>query len=185
MSQEPLVDLPLPGEAEKPPSRRGGPPPPAAPGRRRWWIPLAVIAAAVVGYLAPRPGPPVVAAVEEPVVWPDHRVGAPAVEWPVELRNDGRRSLEFLGLGLEGERVDAFEVIGDECSGRRLPGGETCRVLLSFAPTTAGEHEVRLVVDAEAANAPYRVALRGNAIEPRLAFAPGRLALPSLLVGET
>ncbi|MEE2777049.1 MAG: choice-of-anchor D domain-containing protein [Acidobacteriota bacterium] len=187
MSNEPLIDLPLPGE---PGRSQNTPPAPAAPkgpppkARRGLWVAVLVAAAAAAGYFAPKPGPPVVTSDLNVVDVPEQRIGEPGPEWPIEIRNGGQRPLEILSVTLDGGHAEAFSLSADGCTQARLEAQQGCRALVLFEPEALGPHEIDLVVASNAPNSPFRLPIRGQAVQPELVATPTSLDFPALLAGE-
>ena len=183
-----LLDLPLPGEeagdeSELPQTMQ---PPPRR--RRRGgglWIALGVLAAGVVGYFLPRPGPPVLGSLQVLLDFEQQRVGETAPERAIELRNKGERLLRVSEIRLEGTDAADVELTSDECSGAELEPQAECTVLVQFSPRQIGNRVATLLVSGEAPNSPLRVPIRGMGIEPGLAPDPTRRTFPSLVLGDT
>jgi hypothetical protein len=185
VSDSSLLDLPLPGRPED--GEIGGQEPPRQPlrrSRRAFWIALGVVAALAIGYLLPRPGPPIVKAEADVIEPPAQRVSTDGPQWPVELRNDGRRKLRIESLAFEGADAEALRIADDGCTGQAVERAESCVVYLIFAPERAGEHSAALVVTGNAANSPHRLPVLGLGIEPRVAVEPGELTFAPVLLGE-
>ena len=209
--QDPL-DLPLGPEREPEPDvapdERGwsggpsgwsddvpGPAPPAGPaGRRRW--PLLLLAAlallvllalaGIVGYLLPRPGPPVLRLSAPMVDFATVSMGTTAPAHELTLESTGERPVELGELTLTGAAPEAFEIAADGCSGTSLAPGRTCTVVLRFTPRRAAAVRATLEVPAEASNGPLSVPLSGEGVAPepvldrrRVEFAPAPVGSPS------
>ena len=109
---------------------------PPAP-RRRWWRVVPALAAVVL--LVPLGGSQAVGAAEleapAAVDFAEQKVTAEPEPRFVTVRNAGPHATTRLRVALDG---GDFTLSGDDCSGRTLARGATCRVGLAFAPRAAG-----------------------------------------------
>jgi hypothetical protein len=82
----------------------------------------------------------------------------------VSVLNEGARALQVTGESFTGANADDFLISASTCRGR-LPGGETCKLWVRFAPASKGEEkrDAKLVLDTNATPATYEVALSGVA----------------------
>jgi len=82
----------------------------------------------------------------------------------VNILNEGARALEVAGESFTGANADDFLISASTCRGR-LPGGETCKLWVRFAPSSQGgeKRHATLVLDTNATPASYEVALAGVA----------------------
>ena len=82
----------------------------------------------------------------------------------VSVLNEGARALQVTGESFTGPNADDFLISASTCRGR-LPGGETCKLWVRFAPSSKGEEkrDAKLVLDTNATPATYEVALTGVA----------------------
>lgn len=197
------LDLPLGRGPEEPPRpepggwdvepgapAEGDSPPP--PPRRRW--PLVLLGAlalvvllalaGVVGYLLPRPGPPVLRVDASLLDFGAVRVGETAPAHELTLLSAGERPVRIGDLALAGSAADAFEISSDECSGTSLPPERSCTVALRFSPPQAAALQATLEVPAEASNAPLSVPLTGEGVAPEPMLDRSRIDFSPLPVGS-
>ena len=81
---------------------------------------------------------------------------------PVTLRNAGDGPVRLEALRLVGAHPEDFRIDGAGCgTGHVLAPGETCRVLLRFAPRAAGERSALLLIDHDGEGGALPVDLRG------------------------
>ena len=134
-----LLDLPLPGEeagdeSELPQTMQ---PPPRRRSRGRGpWIAVGILAAGVVGYFLPRPGPPVLGSLQVLLDFEQQRVGETAPERAIELRNEGERLLRLSEIRLEG--TDAADVEAWRAEGMRPASYTACSATKSKGSKWAG-----------------------------------------------
>ncbi|HSL81423.1 MAG TPA: choice-of-anchor D domain-containing protein [Thermoanaerobaculia bacterium] len=202
------LDLPL-GEEEAPEGRSRAPSGPAfdepaaeapaealhevdRPARSR--VPLILLGilalavllvlAVVVGYLLPRPGPPLLRASTSLVDFERVRVGETGSAEEVVLTSAGDRPVAIGELALSGPAADEFEIAADGCSGTSLAPGATCSVVVRFRPAEAAVRRADLEVPAEASGGPGSVALVGEGVAPRPVVDRTRVDFPVTPVGE-
>ncbi|GIG29467.1 hypothetical protein [Cellulomonas marina] len=80
--------------------------------------------------------------------WPSTPVGSVPVVAPELVRNVSSAPVALGAATLTGPHRDDWQVTEDGCSGRVLPAGGTCVLLLGFSPTTAGPRTAALTVTA-------------------------------------
>ncbi|MGB7086218.1 MAG: choice-of-anchor D domain-containing protein [Phormidesmis sp.] len=68
------------------------------------------------------------------------------------LSNDGSAPLSIFALNIAGWQASSFEVIEQTCTQSDLAPGESCRVVVAFAPTAIGDRTAELVVKNNASN---------------------------------
>ncbi|MFP3941658.1 MAG: choice-of-anchor D domain-containing protein [Thermoanaerobaculia bacterium] len=195
------LDLPLGREPEPQPEEGpgeappgGGPEPPAEHGdrgpSRALWITLAVLGlgvllalAVVVGYLLPRPGPPVLRSGTPMVDFGAVRVGETGPAREVVLESAGERPAVLGEAVVAGDAPDAFEITDDGCSGKSLIPGTNCTVLVRFAPGDAAPVRAALEIPAEEPAAPASVPLLGEGTAPDPVVDRTRVEFGSVPVG--
>lgn len=207
------LDLPLGGErpaAPREPGVTGGPaewggrpgagpeaavadgaqvPPPA---RRRWPVALLallalvvlLVLAGVVGYLLPRPGPPVLRLSTPLVDFGPVVVGATGDGRELTLESTGERPVVIGELALGGPAGEAFEIAADGCSGSHLAPGRSCTAVLRFSPARAAVLRATVEIPAEASNAPLSVAVTGEGVAPEPVVDRRGLEFPIMPVGS-
>ena len=85
----------------------------------------------------------------------------------VTVTNAGATALNLSGVTFTGASASDFFISGSTC-GERLPGGETCKLWVGFAPDQEGKERERtatLVLDTNATPATYQVPVSGIAAE--------------------
>jgi hypothetical protein len=87
------------------------------------------------------------------------RVGRGRAPRQVSVRNNGSVPVDVHGLGLAGPHPTDF-AFSSRCP-ETLDPGESCLIVVTFAPTAPGERAATLLVDTSAAGAPLGVALIG------------------------
>lgn len=179
-----------PREADEPMQRRRAGA--GSPERRRW--PMALLAllallvllalAGVVGYLLPRPGPPVLRLDAAMVDFGAVRTGQTAPARELTLESAGERPVRIGDLFLAGPAPEAFEIAADGCSGTSLAPGRSCGVVLRFAPRRPAALRATLEVPAEASNGPLSVPLSGDGVTPEPVVDRRRVEFPPVPVGS-
>ncbi len=121
------------------------------------------------------------------------------------LTNAGRTELKILRVRLTGSRLSGsrlsgsrsagsrsaghadFELDAVRCTGVTLGPNATCTVALTFRPTSAGSHHLRLVIDHNAGGSAREVPVTAGAAappEPKISLEPVRFDFPDRRVGE-
>jgi len=97
------------------------------------------------------------------VRWPTSYHGRPGLTVPVTVLANAPVTL--ISAYTIGQDATSFPISTDECTGRTLAVGESCKVWIGFDPATPGERSANLrLVDTTAVT--YDVVLRGRAAEP-------------------
>lgn len=102
------------------------------------------------------------------------------------VRNSGRARMTVERVSITGRSASDF-TLDDRCSGTRLPPGESCQVLVRFAPTSAGERRATIRLADDVSDRPLEVPLTARATPPPV---PGFRARPvevsfgDVLLGE-
>jgi hypothetical protein len=106
----------------------------------------------------------------------------------VKLTNTGTDMLMF-SLGVTNHSTFGFlsPALADQCgftsTGYTLPVGQSCRIYLTLAPSTAGSYSALLSVTGGSASA--TATLDGTAVEPRASVSPPALAFGTVSVGQS
>jgi hypothetical protein len=102
----------------------------------------------------------------DPVDFGTHPVGVASPTRTATLRSTGSGEVVVRSLEVSGAQAADFTVVTDECTGRRLPAGASCDVVLRFRPGDAGIRQALLAVTHSAPGSPSRVTLRGTGARP-------------------
>lgn len=95
-------------------------------------------------------------------VFPDPlAVGAPAATRTVTLSNQGIDPITINGFSVTGAAAGSFSAGDTTCQTAALAPGDTCTVVVSFAPVDVGTQNAALVVDHTGLNSPLQVPLSG------------------------
>lgn len=189
-SEEPATEAetPEPGEPEEPSS-----PASSAEDRSRSRLLLLFLGllalgvllglAVVVGYLLPRPGPPILRASPSLVDFERVRVGDVADAREVILESAGDRPVQLGEVSLGGASADEFGIAADGCSGTSLAPGRTCAVALRFSPAEAGVRRASLELAGAAGAGPEAIPLVGEGVAPEPVVDRLRIGFGSIRVG--
>ncbi len=182
---EPMIDLPLGSGAEAPEEppvaagRSGAEASPEPPrrgpaGRRMPLVVLGALAlvvllalAVLVGYLLPRPGPPVLRVDPALADFGQVGVGDTGDALEVTLTSAGDLPAKLGDLAVSGPAADEFRIAGDACSGISLEVHHTCTVALRFAPADDAPRRASLEVPSDASSGLLVVPLTGTGVAPR------------------
>jgi len=120
------------------------------------------------------------------VAFGEVRLGA-AAERRLTVSNAGRAPVLIRGFAASGGAARALAVAADGCpEDVPLAPGESCEVMVRFAPVEEGELEATLVIRHGGPGGVDEVSLRGTALPapaPRITLAPGALRFPDQAVG--
>ncbi len=201
---EPMIDLPLgireepaaepvpaPGPEDGAGSGEGGARGTGPRGRRMAMAVLGGLAllvllalAVLLGYLLPRPGPPVLRVEPAFADFGKVRVGQSGDVQDVTLTSAGDRPVQISDLALSGPTADEFRIAGDACSGVSLESHESCVVALRFAPTVDSLRRAALEIPSDASNGRLSVPLTGTGVAPRPAVDRSRVEFAPLPAGS-
>src|SRR5262249_37566686 len=101
----------------------------------------------------------------------------------IVVRSTGTAPLAISSVSLTGPDAGQF-VIDDQCSGRSLPPGAACTVLVASTPTATGTHVATLVVRDNDVFSPQHVRLEEFTLPPTPTVTPPSLAFPTTIVGQ-
>ena len=114
----------------------------------------------------------------------DQRVGTTSSQVGVAVKNTGFGSLVIGTPTLTGANAaDFFIAPGTNCSGASLAAGNTCLIVLKFAPTATGSRTATLSIPTNAAGSPSTVALAGNGTAPAAGVTPTSIDFGGQTVG--
>ncbi|HEX6020662.1 MAG TPA: choice-of-anchor D domain-containing protein [Solirubrobacter sp.] len=82
------------------------------------------------------------------------------------ITNEGHGKLAIESASIAGPDAEDFAVSGDDCSGRRVHPGKSCRIEVRFTPSTTGTREATLIVASNERGSPLEIDLRGTASPP-------------------
>lgn len=140
--------------------------------------------AVVVGYLLPRPGPPMLRISPSLVDFEWLRVGERAPAREVTLESAGERPVEIGEIALAGPAPEDFAIVSDGCSGSSLAPGRTCTVAVRFSPREAAARRASLEVPWEGSGGPSSVLLVGEGVAPEPVVDRVRVDFAPLPLGE-
>ncbi len=92
-----------------------------------------------------------------------------------ELSNHGNVTMHVGGVAITGANASQFAIVSDACSGATLDPGNTCRINVSFTPTTTGIISALLSFTDNAPDSPQYSTVQGTGI------APGAIASPTAI----
>ena len=105
--------------------------------------------------------------------------GETAQAQSVTLTNTGSSVLHVSDATVGGTDASAFHIDSQDCHGAALAPAATCRVLISFAPSTPGSYAASLSVSDDAGGSPQSVALAASSTA--IATGPGNLVTGRVL----
>lgn len=156
-----------------------------ANGSGRWLAALLVLAlplAVAAGYLLNR-DPAIAQLSTELVDFGELRLGEMAQQ-PFEIANRGQKPLSIDAFEVMGEAATEFVVAGEDCLGRPLAHGESCRVRLAFTPGLSGPRKARLVLSSSSMAGLRTLPLLGIGAAPHLEMTPPELDFGQRVIGS-
>jgi hypothetical protein len=104
----------------------------------------------------------------------------------LSVANSGSAPLNIASVTLAGADAGQFTISANGCDGAFVPPGETCAVVVSFAPTAVRTFSAAdLVVASDAGSSPDQLALTGTGVlGPFLSLSGGPVEFPQTAVGE-
>ena len=129
--------------------------------------------------------PPSATAVISPMTltFGQQAVGTPSGPQTVVLRNSGSLPLQMSSISTAGANAADFRVgTGTNCpmSSGTLPAGQSCTVMVMFAPASAGAKSAALLFSDNVAGSPQSVALNGTGTStPALSMSATNLSFPA------
>ncbi len=187
-----LVDLPLRpgasadlefdplGSAPEPGVGPAGPSPGRPSDRKRrssskrvLWLAAAIVAAIVVWLMFP--DPPRAELSSDSLDFGTLRVGEASEEQTVSVVNRGERRLKIESLSYQPEMAGEYELVDEDCLGRKLGAGEGCEVRVRFRPQSAGDMSSLLTFHGNDRNQPG-VVIAAMAVAPQLGVAPAAVS---------
>lgn len=156
-----------------------------ANGGGRWLAAVLLLAlplAVAAGYWLNR-DPAIAQLSTELVDFGELRLGEVAQQ-PFEISNRGQEALNVATFELMGEAAADFTVAGEDCLGRPLAAGESCRVRLAFAPSASGPRKARLALGTSSAAGLRTLPLLGTGAAPYLEMAPPELDFGQRVIGS-
>jgi hypothetical protein len=73
----------------------------------------------------------------------------------------GRSNLLFGPIGIAGPQASAFQLVGNTCSGRAIPSGQSCQLTVQLNPVGNGDYRAALNIATNTAEGATGVALTG------------------------
>jgi hypothetical protein len=94
----------------------------------------------------------------------------------------GRSNLLFGPIGIAGPQASAFQLVGNNCSGRAIPSGQSCQLTIQMNPVGNGNYQAALNIAHNSAEGATGIALTGvvGSAGTAGAGARGRLRVRSL-----
>lgn len=92
-------------------------------------------------------------------------VGTVSGSQSLQLTNTGDQTMQFHGVTFGGANPDDFFLGASDCFGG-IKGGESCKILVRFAPQAIGTRGASIVVSTNDPASPASVAVMGTAIAP-------------------
>ncbi|MEI9977858.1 MAG: choice-of-anchor D domain-containing protein [Edaphobacter sp.] len=118
--------------------------------------------------------------------FPSTTVGVASTAQSVTLTNSGNASLSLTGISIMGANASSFAE--STTCGNLLAAGNTCAIVVTFTPSTAGALTAAISVADDASGSPQTVAISGTgtlAPIPQAVFSPATLSFPGTTVGVT
>ncbi len=100
---------------------------------------------------------------------------------PITLTNTSNVSLPITGISISNASPQPFSQ-SNNC-GSSVPGGASCTINVTFAPTAAGAVTATLSVNTGAGAGTQTAALQGTGVVPTYSLSPGSLSFPVQAVG--
>ncbi|MDA0166193.1 VCBS repeat-containing protein [Solirubrobacter ginsenosidimutans] len=105
----------------------------------------------------------------QPPPMPPVAVGVAGAAFPLRVFNNGPRPATIRSVSVG----DELQPSDDGCTGKRVAPGETCSVMVRFAPSASGLRAVDVIIDADSLFAPRRLTVTGLGLG-----SPGPVVLP-------
>ncbi len=110
-------------------------------------------------------------------------VGSEGPPTALTISGTGAGRLRIDGIALVGAQAGDVRVTADGCTGRLLPVGGSCRVLVVGRPTATGPRSATLRVTDSAAGSPHDVAVRVRGLAPVLELVPAAVSFGPVRLG--
>jgi hypothetical protein len=121
-----------------------------------------------------------------PSAFPSTTVGVASTAQSITLTNSGNASLSISGVSITGANASSFSET--TTCGNLLSAGNSCAIVVTFTPSTAGALTAAISVADDASGSPQTAALSGTGTlepVPQAVFSPATLSFPSTTVGVT
>jgi hypothetical protein len=121
-----------------------------------------------------------------PSAFPSTTVGVASTAQSITLTNSGNASLSITGVSITGANASSFSET--TTCGNLLSAGNSCAIVVTFTPSTAGALTAAISVADDASGSPQTAALSGTGTlgsVPQAVFSPATLSFPSTTVGAT
>jgi phospholipase C len=130
-------------------------------------------------------GAPIVSLSATSYIFPDQVVGTTSVPHVFTLTNTGTASLAVTSIVLKGSNPSDFAET-NTC-GSSVAAGASCKITVTFTPTTTGSRSASVSITDNAAGSPQTISLsgKGTSSPPQVSLSPGSLNFPTQLVGTT
>jgi FG-GAP-like repeat/Abnormal spindle-like microcephaly-assoc'd, ASPM-SPD-2-Hydin len=114
----------------------------------------------------------------------NHHVGSSSKPQADTLTNIGSSALPIAKIEIAGANSKDFSQTNNCPS--MLPGGQSCRIKVTFKPTQLGQRLASLKVSYTGAGSPATVPLRGTGVSsPKVTLAPSKLSFSTRLIGTS
>ena len=131
-------------------------------------------------YAVPVPAPvPAVTVAPSSLTFANQNIGTTSAPQNVVLTNFGEAPLSITKIGTVGDFAET-----DNC-GTSLPGGSSCTIGLTFAPTVTGKGNGALTISDNAFTGTQTVALTGTGTAPVASIAPASLVFQPQAISTT
>jgi secreted trypsin-like serine protease len=84
----------------------------------------------------------------------------------ITVRNAGAAAKSVDGISIAGPDASAISLIGENCSGTAVAGGQACEIKLALTPIHSGSQTAEVRISSSDLEAPLEVALTGTGIDP-------------------
>jgi hypothetical protein len=96
------------------------------------------------------------------------------------LTNTGNGTLTITSIGVTGS--DSSEFAETNTCGASVPAGGSCKITVTFTPTTTGTQTASVSITDNAPNSPQSLPLSGVGVLPAVTFSPTSLTFPTQVV---
>jgi hypothetical protein len=110
-------------------------------------------------------------------------VGTKSSPQTAALTNEGSSNLNITGIGINGNDPQDFSQTNHCPSG--LPPGKSCKIQVTFTPTTTGSRNASLYVKYEGIGSPQTVALSGTGANLTVTLTPSNMTFVTQLINTT
>ena len=123
---------------------------------------------------------PAVSLTRTSLTFPDTLVSSTSSSQTVTLRNMGSSALTVSNLTVSGDFAETTD-----CTANDISGAGSCRITVTFSPTTRGTRTGAVTITDSATGSPHTINLTGNGVSPSVTLSTTSLTFTNQNVGTT